>query len=173
MGESRRRAVTSDVILTAGKSPCTLASHSSCVLGDASVQRRGLSHAASAFPPGPRGSTRKYRCALRGLMPDPLKWLKWSFRHSGILMTFAIALIAVAVLFPIPCRAQNFGFPLVSPEDLKMTSDPKAPGAPAIILFRGVDRDDNGSDVARRQLPANQDPDRRGPAVRQCRDSLQ
>ena len=25
-----------------------------------------------------------------------------------------------------------------------MTSEPKAPGAPAIILFREVDRDDNG-----------------------------
>src|SRR5690348_16608142 len=35
-------------------------------------------------------------------------------------------------------------FQPVSPEELKMTSEPKAPGAPAIILFRQVDRDDRG-----------------------------
>ena len=35
-------------------------------------------------------------------------------------------------------------FQPVSPEELKMTSEPKAPGAPAIILFREVDRDDRG-----------------------------
>jgi hypothetical protein len=35
------------------------------------------------------------------------------------------------------------GFPPVSPEELKMTSEPLAPGAPAIILYRQVDRDDN------------------------------
>src|SRR5215475_14012235 len=32
----------------------------------------------------------------------------------------------------------------VSQDELKMTSEPKAPGAPAIILFRQVDRDDVG-----------------------------
>jgi hypothetical protein len=32
----------------------------------------------------------------------------------------------------------------ISPEELKMTSEPKAPGAPAILLYRQVDRDDNG-----------------------------
>src|SRR5215472_3900660 len=31
----------------------------------------------------------------------------------------------------------------VSPEELKMTSEPKAPGAPAITLYRQVDRDDS------------------------------
>jgi hypothetical protein len=36
------------------------------------------------------------------------------------------------------------GFQPVVPEELKMTGDPLAPGAPAIILFRQVDRDDNG-----------------------------
>src|SRR3984885_511639 len=37
------------------------------------------------------------------------------------------------------------GFQPVSPEELKMTSEPKAPGAPAIILYRQVDRDDRGN----------------------------
>ncbi|MGA7849503.1 MAG: DUF3857 domain-containing protein [Terriglobales bacterium] len=36
------------------------------------------------------------------------------------------------------------GFQPVSPDELKMTSEPLAPGAPAIILYRQVDRDDNG-----------------------------
>jgi hypothetical protein len=35
------------------------------------------------------------------------------------------------------------GFPPISAEDLKMTSEPLAPGASAIILYRQVDRDDN------------------------------
>jgi len=36
------------------------------------------------------------------------------------------------------------GFQPVDPDELKMTSEPKAPGAPAIILFREVNRDDSG-----------------------------
>src|SRR5271169_216747 len=55
---------------------------------------------------------------------------------------FALMFFAVAGVLPVTCRAQ--GFPPLSPEDLKMTSEPKAPGAPAIILYREVDRDDNG-----------------------------
>jgi hypothetical protein len=35
------------------------------------------------------------------------------------------------------------GFQPVNPDELKMTGDPLAPGAPAIILYRQVDRDDN------------------------------
>jgi hypothetical protein len=31
----------------------------------------------------------------------------------------------------------------ISPEELKMTMEPKAPGAPAVILYRQVDRDDS------------------------------
>jgi hypothetical protein len=42
-------------------------------------------------------------------------------------------------------RATAFdGFQPVSPEELKMTSEPLAPGAPAIILYREVDRKDLG-----------------------------
>lgn len=39
--------------------------------------------------------------------------------------------------------AHAVGFQPVSPDELKMTSEPQAPGAPAIILYRQVDRDDN------------------------------
>src|SRR5712692_7884935 len=36
------------------------------------------------------------------------------------------------------------GFLPASPDELKMTSEPMAPGAAAILLYRQVDRDDNG-----------------------------
>ncbi|HSY92179.1 MAG TPA: DUF3857 domain-containing protein [Candidatus Binatus sp.] len=59
---------------------------------------------------------------------------KWSAR-------LPLAIFAIAGLLALPCRAQ--GFPALDPDDLKMTSEPKAPGAPAIILFREVARDDS------------------------------
>lgn len=56
------------------------------------------------------------------------------------LLVIAVAL--ALTLIPGRCRAQ--GFEPISPEELKMTSEPYAPGAPAVILFREVDCDDNG-----------------------------
>ena len=58
---------------------------------------------------------------------------------------FAVTLISfLSIAFFHPASAwAGIGFQPVNPEELKMTSDPKAPGAPAIILFRQVDRDDN------------------------------
>jgi hypothetical protein len=37
----------------------------------------------------------------------------------------------------------GIGFQPVSEDELKMTSEPQAPGAPAVILYRQLDRDDN------------------------------
>ena len=51
--------------------------------------------------------------------------------------------IAILALLVVPSIA-SVGFQPPSPEELKMTGDPNAPGAPAIILFREVDRDDRG-----------------------------
>jgi len=48
----------------------------------------------------------------------------------------------IAIL--IPNSTWALAFQPVSPMELTMTSEPKAPGAPAIILFREVDRDDRG-----------------------------
>jgi len=48
-------------------------------------------------------------------------------------------------LFSIP--AWSVGFQPISPEELKMTGNAKAPGAPAIILFREVARDGRGRTV--------------------------
>ena len=55
-------------------------------------------------------------------------------------LTFFIGLF-VAFASIVPAHAD--GWLPVSPEELKMTSEPKAPGAPAIYLYRQVDRDDN------------------------------
>jgi len=53
-----------------------------------------------------------------------------------------LALLTVAVSRLGRVRAAD-GFQPVSPDELKMTSEPNAPGAPAVILYRQVDRDDN------------------------------
>lgn len=53
-----------------------------------------------------------------------------------------VILAMSAAVVTLPARAVSFQ--PVSPEELKMTTEPKAPGAPAIILFREVDRDDRG-----------------------------
>lgn len=53
---------------------------------------------------------------------------------------FLVAFIGFAKL---ASAGDKEGFQPVSPEELKMTSESQAPGAPAIILFRQVDRDDN------------------------------
>jgi hypothetical protein len=52
------------------------------------------------------------------------------------------ALLAVLVFAAQKANA-GIGFQPVSQEELKMTSEPLAPGAAAIILYRQVDRDDN------------------------------
>lgn len=46
----------------------------------------------------------------------------------------------ITLLSPLARAGQNW-FP-ISPEELKMTTEPKAPGAPAIYLYRQVDLDD-------------------------------
>lgn len=54
---------------------------------------------------------------------------------------FSLTLLTTIASFPTLAPA-SVGFQPVSPDELKMTSEPKAPGAMAIILFREVDRDD-------------------------------
>ena len=54
------------------------------------------------------------------------------------------AMLGLAVLILTSHQAKaGIGFQPVSSDELKMTSEPLAPGAPAIILYRQVDRDDN------------------------------
>ncbi len=56
----------------------------------------------------------------------------------------SVLLLATAVLSPLSAIA-SVGFQLPSPDELKMTSEPLAPGAPAVILYREVERDDSGN----------------------------
>lgn len=62
---------------------------------------------------------------------------------SPISFFLRIAVLALAACCPGTAWA-GLGFQPVSPDELAMKSEPLAPGAPAIILFRQVDRDDNG-----------------------------
>ena len=57
------------------------------------------------------------------------------------LMALLLSLILEAA---IPDAWAGPGFQPVSSDELKMTSEPQAPGAAAILLYRQVDRDDNG-----------------------------
>ena len=57
---------------------------------------------------------------------------------------FVLALVLTVTASFLSTPAWAVGFQPVSPDELKMTSEPKAPGAPAIILFHQVDRDDRG-----------------------------
>jgi hypothetical protein len=59
------------------------------------------------------------------------------------LSTFVL-LISLLLVVGKEIATANIGFQPVSPDELKMPGEAKAPGAPAIILFRQVDRDDNG-----------------------------
>src|SRR5256885_63540 len=53
--------------------------------------------------------------------------------------------LGLLVIFALSSRAFAFDdWRPITPEELKMTSEPQAPGAPAILLFRQVDRDDRG-----------------------------
>ena len=65
-----------------------------------------------------------------------------SLRHKFTNPLLLLAVVFAGVLLT-PTSAWA-GFQPVLPEELKMTSEPLAPGAPAIILYRQVDRDDNG-----------------------------
>jgi len=68
------------------------------------------------------------------------------FRPANLSLGIARRLFPLMVLVAISvvCRA-SIGFQPVSTEELKMTREPQAPEANAIILYRQVDRDDNGS----------------------------
>ena len=56
----------------------------------------------------------------------------------------SFGLVVLGLIFQPHSFASSDLFRPATPEELKMTSEPLAPGAPAIILYRQVDRDDSG-----------------------------
>ncbi len=56
---------------------------------------------------------------------------------------WTVALAIALWMWAAPKAIAGVGFQPVVPDELKMTSEPQAPGAPAIVLYRQVDRDDN------------------------------
>ena len=66
--------------------------------------------------------------------------------HRRLAVLVSLLLVGTAARRVHPVSAGDEWQP-ISQDELKMTSEPKAPGAPAIILYRQVDRDD--SDVRR------------------------
>jgi uncharacterized protein DUF3857 len=67
-----------------------------------------------------------------------------SIRRSLVAFFCTLVCVIGIVSYDSPTVMAKDGFQPVSSEELKMTSEPHAPGAPAIILFRQVDRDDSG-----------------------------
>jgi hypothetical protein len=61
------------------------------------------------------------------------------FRRPVVLKAFS--LVFVGALLGVPAVSADDWQP-ISPDELKMTSLPEAPDAPAVILYRQVDRDD-------------------------------
>jgi transglutaminase-like putative cysteine protease len=78
-------------------------------------------------------------CGFRDDFPGEITM---SVRRFLAVSAFSLVVVLGMVSYPTAVRAQQ-GFQPISPEELKMTSEPQAPGAPAIILYRQVDRDDN------------------------------
>jgi hypothetical protein len=71
-------------------------------------------------------------------------------RHSGSCSIHIVCLVAAIATFIGFCRpsyAAEDWLP-ISQDELKMTSEPKALGAPAIYLYRQIDRDDVNSHLA-------------------------
>ncbi|MCU1241519.1 MAG: hypothetical protein JWO71_2245 [Candidatus Acidoferrum typicum] len=59
-----------------------------------------------------------------------------------VLLVFAISVVLLACVYQMRTASADEWQP-ISPDELKMTSVPEAPGAPAVILYRQVDRDDS------------------------------
>ncbi|MCU1301871.1 MAG: hypothetical protein JWQ87_2155 [Candidatus Sulfotelmatobacter sp.] len=71
--------------------------------------------------------------------------LNVSLRRIVVTVSCVFFIVLAASKYPSVTVLAGNVFQPISPEELKMTSEPLAPGAAAIILFRQVDRDDNGT----------------------------
>src|ERR1017187_2670269 len=71
------------------------------------------------------------------------------YSHSNLRITLSLSVMILAVWAwcpqPVSASSSVTSFRPVAPEELQMASDPNAPGASAIILYRQVNRDDTGN----------------------------
>src|ERR1700694_2275749 len=108
--------------------------------GNSEEAELAVAATSAACPPGVRGS-RLQQILLVDTSVEP------AFTPGEIAMVRLDKWVAVGLAFCMlaarTARA-GVGFQPVLPDEIKMTSEPLAPGAPAIILYRQVDRDDNG-----------------------------
>jgi hypothetical protein len=68
-------------------------------------------------------------------------------RYRRVFLLVVVILLAAALQRLRPVSGDEWQ--PITPEELKMSSEPKAPGAPAIILYRQVDRDDSDVRISR------------------------
>ena len=68
-----------------------------------------------------------------------LRRVRW--QTAALVAALLAPVLAILLSATLPVANADDWLP-ISPEELKMTSEPKAPGAPAINLYRQVDRDD-------------------------------
>src|SRR5258706_3444124 len=84
---------------------------------------------------------------------QPLQLFSPSLRAETLMCFFAKCMVALTLaalwIWTIPAARAGEPWPPVLQTELQMTSESKAPGAPAIYLYRQVDRDDgrNGHEV--------------------------
>ena len=71
----------------------------------------------------------------------------YTYRNLRISFSLSLMILAAWAWCPKTASAVSTAakYRPISPEELKMTSEPRAPDAPAIILYREVYRDDNGT----------------------------
>jgi Domain of Unknown Function with PDB structure (DUF3857) len=82
----------------------------------------------------------KFHPPERSSVPYPtLRRIRW--QAGALFATLVVSVVAVLLCTASPVANADDWLP-ISPEELKMTSEPKAPGAPAIYLYRQVDRFD-------------------------------
>jgi len=95
-----------------------------------------------AVKPPPRGSVFIF---LKNLGPGRnLVFRRVAVCPRRVLVCLAVVLLMLSAAACLTQREVGADEWLpIDPAELKMTSDPKAPGAPAIILYRQVDRDDS------------------------------
>jgi uncharacterized protein DUF3857 len=108
--------------------------------GNSEEAELAVAATSAACPPGVRRS-RLQQILLADTIVEP------TFTPGEMAMfrlgKWVVLGLAVWMLAAQEAKA-GIGFQPVSPDELKLTSEPQAPGAPAIILYRQVDRDDNG-----------------------------